>query len=145
MKNLGKGLSQWFGNRRQQTQVPTLGAREIEVLQILWQQGELSAQQVLDYIETEKISLSTMQSTLERLHRKTLLNRKKSGRYFLYTASVSQSSIISSLLQDIASQISDGDMAPMISGFMEFVAGESPESLKQVQQSLSAENKPKGK
>lgn len=145
MKNIGKGLSQWFGSRRQQMQVPTLGAREIEVLQILWQQGELSAQQVLPYIENETISLSTMQSTLERLHRKKLLNRIKSGRYFLYTASVSQASIISCLLQDIASQISDGDMAPMISGFMEFVGEESPESLKQVQQNLSADNKFKGK
>lgn len=144
MKNLGKGLSQWLGNRRQQAQMPTLGAREIEVLQILWQQGELSAQQVLDCIKTEKISLSTMQSTLERLHRKDLLSRKKSGRYFLYTASVSQSSIISSLLRDIASQISDGDMAPMISGFMEFVEEKSPESLQQVQQSLNADKKLKG-
>ena len=138
MKNLGKGLSQWFGCREKKTQVPSLGVREIEVLRILWREGELSAQQVLSFIEDEEISLSTMQSTLERLHRKALLSRVKSGRYYLYTASVSQSSMISSLLQDIASQLSGGDMAPMISGFIEFVGDESPESIKQIKQGLKS-------
>ncbi|MCU4675023.1 BlaI/MecI/CopY family transcriptional regulator [Catenovulum sp. 2E275] len=140
MKNLGKGLSHWFGNRQKTTQVPSLGVREIEVLRILWREGELSAQQVLQFIENEEISLSTMQSTLERLFRKNLLSRQKSGRYYLYTASISQSAIISGLLQDIASQLSGGDMAPMISGFIEYVGEESPESLEQVKHSLSAKS-----
>ncbi len=141
MKNLGKGLSQWFGQRQKKMKVPSLGTREIEVLRILWREGELSAQQVLEHVENEDVSLSTMQSTLERLHRKELLTREKSGRYYVYTACISQSSIISSLLQDIASQISGGDMAPMISGFIEFVEEDSPESIKQVQQSLTSKHK----
>lgn len=137
MSHLGKGLGQWFGLRHKKTKIPTLGAREIEVLQILWREGQLSAQQVLEHIGQHALSLSSMQSTLERLYRKQLLSREKSGRYYLYKASVSQTSIISGLLQDIASQISDGDMAPMISGFMEFVGEESLNTLTKAQLELN--------
>jgi predicted transcriptional regulator len=73
--------------------------------------------------------LSTMQSTLERLHRKGLVAREKTGRFYLYGAAVSRNTIITQLLGDIAEQLGDGDMAPMISGFMSFIDQETSEPL----------------
>lgn len=125
MKKLDQFLNQCLGKHPYRQQMPSLGPREIEVLKMLWRNGELSAQQLLDLIDGNNITLSTMQSTLERLHRKQLVNRSKSGRSYRYTASIDQSTVISCLLQDISSQISDGEMAPMVSGFMSFVSGES--------------------
>lgn len=95
-------------------------------MKILWRCGQFSAQQVLAEIRDQHISLSTMQSTLERLTRKQLVTRKKSGRYYLYTAALSQSGMIGQLLGEISEQIGDGEMAPMISGFMSFVDQEAP-------------------
>ena len=45
MKELYRGLSQWLGGKPSQQSLPALGGREIEVLKVLWQHGELSAQE----------------------------------------------------------------------------------------------------
>ncbi len=129
MKGITEGLGRLLDQRRKKNRGPTLGSRELEVMKILWGEGELSAQQVLERLTDESLSLSTMQSTLERLHRKELVRRQKSGRFYIYQATVTRETIISQLLGDIAQQISDGDMAPMISGFMSFVDQERPESI----------------
>ncbi|AWB68926.1 hypothetical protein C2869_05475 [Saccharobesus litoralis] len=125
---MSKGLSQWFGNKSSQQTVPSLGVREIEVLRILWHKPHQSVQQVLEQIAEQQLSLSTLQSTLERLYRKNLVKREKQGRHYVYQAAISQSTIISQLMQDIASQISGGDKAPMISGFMQFIGDDNSAS-----------------
>lgn len=125
MKGIEKGVGRWLKRRTRTNTLPSLGSREIDVLKLLWREGELTAQQALSCFANEQITLSTLQSTLERLHRKSLVNRQKTGRFYTYTAAISQSHMISHLLYDITDQISDGDMAPMISGFMSFVGDES--------------------
>ncbi|CAA0115664.1 BlaI/MecI/CopY family transcriptional regulator [Zhongshania aliphaticivorans] len=129
MKNIRDGVSRLLQQRGLRRKPPTLGARELEVMKILWRGAPLSAQAVLSEISHDDISLSTMQSTLERLNRKQLIAREKSGRFYLYHAVVSQSGIISQLLGEISEQIGDGKMAPMISGFMSFIDQEAPESF----------------
>lgn len=119
MPTFSEGLGRFL--RRRQPQAPKLGARELEVMKILWRGESLSAKQVLDDLPNCELSLSSMQSTLERLFRKSLLTREKLGRFYVYQAKVSRSELITLLLGDIAEQVSDGQMAPMISGFMAFI------------------------
>lgn len=125
MKNITHELGRLLRHYSKQPKAPTLGQRELEVMKIFWQGNSLSAKQVIQNIPDSKLSLSTMQSTLERLHRKELLYREKDGRFYVYRAAVSRSEIITQLLGDISEQISDGQMAPMISGFMAFVGKET--------------------
>lgn len=125
MRDLITGKNRWFNKRLFKQQMPPLGARELDVMKILWREEGVSAQQALQIIGNDAITLSTMQSTLERLHRKGLVERQKEGRLYLYNAAIGQSDMIRHLLQDMSMQISDGDMAPMISGFMDFIAEEA--------------------
>ena len=53
MKELYRGLSQWLGGKPSQHSLPALGGREIDVLKVLWQHGELSAQEVLTFFAHE--------------------------------------------------------------------------------------------
>ena len=128
---------------RKMQRMPNLGGRELEVMKILWGEGQLSAQQVLKRSTDNTLSLSTMQSTLERLHRKALLHRQKSGRHYIYDAALSRSAFISHLLRDIAETIGDGDMAPMVSGFISFIDHEDrasvPNDVRKIIDRLSAE------
>ena len=120
MNHLTNKIGQLLSGLSSQTKVPALGERELEVMKILWQGQPLSAKQVLHSISDRELSLSTMQSTLERLYRKKLLHREKAGRFFVYQAAVSRAQVISQLLGDITEQICDGDVTPLVSGFTRF-------------------------
>ncbi|WP_255558458.1 BlaI/MecI/CopY family transcriptional regulator [Zhongshania aquimaris] len=129
VKSFTAEMGRLLRHRRDNRQAPTLGARELEVMKILWRGDVLSAQDVLQAISDSSLSLSTMQSTLERLYRKELVSREKTGRYYLYRAAISRNAVITQLLGEIADQVGDGDMAPMISGFMSFIDQETSEPL----------------
>lgn len=94
------------------------------MLGVLWRESPLTAQQVLEDLPGRGVSLSTIQSTLERLHRKGVLERRKEARAFVYAPLVERQDLVSSLLHDIADDIAGGDLATMLSGFMEFLGDE---------------------
>lgn len=128
MVNPGNGIINWLTTRRNGTSTPSLGARELAILDILWgSEAQQSAQDVLDRLHLGKITLSTVQSTLERLHRKQLLAREKQARAYYYSPLVTRHEIIRSLLHDITAEIAGGDIAPVVSGFMDYLGGEDPD------------------
>ena len=136
----------FLGIQQKPPRMPALGSRELSVLELFWapEQPTLSASDVHEAVQNkhsqstlEAISLNTLQSTLERLYRKDLLVREKSGRAFIYRAACSKQDIIQRLLHDIAADMTDGDMAPMISGFMEYVSTQDPALSSRIGQALS--------
>lgn len=100
---------------------PILGELELDVMESLWRQNSLTAQQVLDGMPDRGIGLSTVQSTLERLVRKQLLRRTKLGRAFVYNPVIEREQLIGLMMQQLASRLSHDRITPMISGFCAFV------------------------
>lgn len=119
-------IGSWLGTAPTR-RVPDLGERELDVLEVLWARGESSAQEVLEALPGRAVSLSTVQSTLERLYRKTLLDREKAGRAYRYQPCLTRAQLIGSLLRDLATDVAGGDIEPMLSGFLDYVAAEAPE------------------
>jgi predicted transcriptional regulator len=62
----------------------TLGSLEAGLMKILWERGECSVRQVFADLE-RPLAYTTVMTTLERLFKKGLLERRKSGRAFFYT------------------------------------------------------------
>ncbi len=62
----------------------TLGRLEASLMEILWARGECSVRHVFESID-RRLAYTTVMTTLERLFKKGLLERRKSGRAFLYT------------------------------------------------------------
>ena len=131
INNRAAQLATFFGIKQKPARMPVLGSRELEVLELFWAraQNSLSVQQSLDLLQQQQgecIGLNTMQSTLERLYRKELLLREKHGRAFVYRAACAKKEVIQRLFHDIAEDMTNGDMLPMISGFMEYIATQDP-------------------
>lgn len=122
--------------------LPDLGERELAVLEVIWAYGEQSAQSVQEHMRANPISLSTIQSTLERLFRKELLKRSKVGRAYVYQPCVSRSQLIGGLIRDLAQDLAGGELAPMVSGFLEYVSTEDPELGPRISQALADEQPP---
>jgi predicted transcriptional regulator len=119
-----KTLQRWFPGTRRRARTPSLGERELAVLDVLWQSAPRTAQEVMEQMPGPAVSLSTVQSTLERLHRKDVLLRHKQSRAFYYAPKLQRGELISSLIHDIADDIAGGDVASMVSGFMDFLGEE---------------------
>ena len=133
---------EWLGANTAK-RMPDLGERELDVLEVLWMGGQRSAQDVRNALPGAAVSLSTVQSTLERLHRKELLVREKAGRAYQYDAIVTRSQLIGCLLRDLADDVAGGDIAPMLSGFLDYVVSEAPELGPRVSRALALEAKEK--
>ncbi len=107
--------------------LPDLGERELLVLEVLWERGDATARAVCRDMPGDGISLSTVQSTLERLHRKQLALRTKQGRAYVYRAALRREELISGLLHELADNLAAGELAPMISGFLDYLSGQAPD------------------
>src|ERR1700730_6291907 len=71
-------------SNRRQTPLSELGHLEIEVMEILWTQDEGNVRDVAERL-ARPLAYTTVMTTLDRLYKKGLLERRKSDRAFLYS------------------------------------------------------------
>ncbi|HKO97775.1 MAG TPA: BlaI/MecI/CopY family transcriptional regulator [Pyrinomonadaceae bacterium] len=77
-----------------------LGPLEQRVLKEAWGRGEVSVRDI--FLSFEKtVAYTTLMTTLDRLFKKRLLDRRKQGRAFLYTANVSAEELESGIREDL--------------------------------------------
>lgn len=77
-----------------------LGKLERQVLEQTWQRGEVSVRDIYLAFD-EKIAYTTLMTTLDRLFRKRLLDRRKDGRAFLYAPTVSREELEHGIREDV--------------------------------------------
>jgi predicted transcriptional regulator len=61
----------------------SLGALEMQVMEILWARDESSVRDVVQKLD-RRLAYTTVMTTLDRLFKKGLLDRRKSDRAFVY-------------------------------------------------------------
>lgn len=108
-----------------------LGKLEREVLGEVWRRGEASVREVHREFE-DRVAYTTLMTTLDRLYKKGLLARRKSGRAFLYSPRLSPEE----LEQGIAEDVIDGLLGrsiesaePILACFVEAVSERDRELL----------------
>ena len=77
-----------------------LGKLERQVLEETWRLGEVSVRDVYRAFG-ERVAYTTLMTTLDRLFKKNLLERRKDGRAFLYAAAVSRDAFDRSIKEDV--------------------------------------------
>lgn len=115
-----------------------LGELELRVLEVLWQRPHLDARQVREVLDAGNSqrfapSLSTIQSTLERLYRKTYVDRIKQGHAFTYHTSVSRGKLLGRMLGDVIQLLHDGRMETILSSFVQVAADLDDASLDELE------------
>jgi predicted transcriptional regulator len=77
-----------------------LGKLERQVLEEAWQRGEVSVREIYVAFE-ERIAYTTLMTTLDRLFRKQILDRRKDGRAFLYSPAMSREEFEHGIREDV--------------------------------------------
>jgi predicted transcriptional regulator len=77
-----------------------LGKLERQVLEETWRRGEVSVRDIYSAFG-ERIAYTTLMTTLDRLFRKQILDRRKDGRAFFYAPAVSREEFEHSIREDV--------------------------------------------
>jgi len=107
------------------------GSLEIRVLEAVWRAK--TPQNVRDLQPSfAGVAYTTLMTTLDRLHRKGVLDREKSGRAFRYRARYTREELLSGLAGQALEAVFGNRAAglkPILSFFVETVSREDRESL----------------
>lgn len=110
-----------------------LGPLENTVMEVVWSRGESSVRDVADRLE-RPLAYTTVMTTLDRLYKKGLLDRKKSERAFVYSPRLSRLEWERQLADHLMPGLLSGDL--LISHLVE-AAGELDEArLKELERKI---------
>ena len=123
----------------------TLGELELGVLEALWQEPDLDAKAICQRIPAiRQPSLSTVQSTLELLHRKELVTLSKTGHAYAYAPKVSRSHLLGRLMGYIIHLLHDGKLETILSSFVNVAADLDDKSLADLEALIARKKQEKG-
>jgi predicted transcriptional regulator len=88
---------------------------ERRIMRVLWDEGRGNVQKVLQGLAGEpQLAYTTIQTTLNVLHRKGKVKRKLVGRAFEYSAAVSQEAADSHAIKDILQKVFRGSVDDLL-------------------------------
>lgn len=122
-----------------------LGELELEVVEFLWTHGEANAKTVHDQMkDTRQNTHNTVQSTLERLYKKGILERRKVAHSFLYHCRCSRTDILARKIGDLADELARGETRAMLAAFVEFTARLDGAQIRELETMIAQHRKRKG-
>jgi predicted transcriptional regulator len=122
-----------------------LGELETAVLERLWADGPADVKSVHQAIgASRRITLNTVQSTMERLYRKRLLARDKVSHAYVYRPQVTRQDLVAAAVNEVIERLGQGRTAPVLSAFVDVAARAGSDSLARLEK-LVAERRASGK
>jgi len=102
----------------------SLGALEREVMAIVWARGELSVRDACERLGSS-VAYTTVMTTMDRLFKKQLLDRRKVGRAFLYRATASRDEIENAVTAELVDSLlvrNAAEPLPVLSSLVDAVS-----------------------
>ena len=127
-----------FGFRKN-TWAPRLGALEMQVMGCAWDGRATTVREFVDAMNDADMAITTMQTTLDRLYKKGLLNRRKHGRAFAYEAAVSRSDLITLAMRDLSDDVATGHVEPLVAGFLGLLEQLDPKQSEDALKAIEAQ------
>lgn len=118
--------------------VPQLGDLEFAVLEDIWSFGASDAKSVHARIgRSRSITLNTIQSTLERLFRKALLQREKISHAYQYSAKLSREELISKLVESAVLRVAGSKPDALLAAFVDLAARADDDQLERLEKMIA--------
>ena len=122
----------------------TVSDAEAEVLQVLWNESPLTAQEIVDKLETEGSNHpKTVRTLLNRLMNKGAIRFKEESRKYLYYPVVKKKDYYQLKTASFLDKFFDGELTPLVSFFSSHKKLSSKEiaELKQMLDRMESEDK----
>lgn len=113
----------------------SLGVLERRTLAVILQQKEVSVRQVSESLNDE-FAYTTVMTTLDRLYKKKLLERRKEGKAFLYSPKFSAEELDRNFAEDVIGELLDQGtqhIEPILACFVDAVSEKDMEMLDELE------------
>jgi len=111
------------GTTKMRHAVPKLGRRELEIMNAVWNSGEVTVREVRDHIgSVAYTTVLAMMRTLE--NQKGVLRHREQGKTFIYSATVSREQVSQTLITDLCKLVFGGSTPSLVSNLL----GQNPPS-----------------
>ena len=116
--------------------MPRIAESEWRVMQVLWEHGPQTANEVVNALSSEvKWKSRTIKTLISRLVRKGAVRFREEGNKYRYFPAVRESECIRSETQSFVRRVYQGAMKPALAAFLEDVEL-SPQEIEELQKVL---------
>ena len=126
-----------------------LGAAELEVLRVLWDEGSGTVREVLTRLHDHgrKVAYTNVLTFLTRLEQKGFVTSNKYALAYVYRAKVTRERVSKSHLYKLVNQLYDGAVGPLVLQLvrMEQLSADEISELQQLIDRLDSRGKRRGK
>jgi BlaI family transcriptional regulator, penicillinase repressor len=125
------------------SELPSLPEGQREIMEIVWDQGEVSVFEVREILgQTREISRTAVRTTMERLEEKGWLTHRVIGRTHFYRPLVSRDASLGHRIVDFVDKACGGEPERLMAALMEY-RGLTPEEIRRIQTLLESAKKSK--
>jgi predicted transcriptional regulator len=129
-----------FPRRKPSGLASVFGALELRVLEALWRRGAGTVRDLR--ADFPAAAYTTLMTTMERLHKKGVLDREKSGRAFVYRPVSSRQDLESGLVTRAIQPLLAGESAhPVLSSFVDEVSRHDERLLDELERLVRAKRR----
>jgi predicted transcriptional regulator len=116
--------------------LPSLSGAQREIMEIVWDRGEVSANEVRDILsEKRDLAKNTVRTLLERMEDKGWLTHREDGRTFLYSAAQPREASIGQKVLEVVDHVCGGSPETLVAALLDY-RGLRADELKRIQQLL---------
>ena len=124
--------------------MPELTPAQREIMEIIWERGELSASEVRRILsQTRPVARNTVRTLIERMEEKGWITHRPDGRTFLYSAAQQRNVRIGQKVREIIETVCGGSPEALVTALLDY-RGLSPTELERIRQMLSKARATKG-
>jgi predicted transcriptional regulator len=133
-------LKKQIGSRK--AALGQLGSLESELMERVWHRGELSVRDLHAEL-APRLAYTTIMTTMDRLYKKGMLQRRKAGKAFLYVAALSEQEYQEQLAQHLFGMVlhNGTNSGAVLSNFVDAVSDTDEKLLEHLDQLVKAKRR----
>jgi len=93
----------------------TLGKLQLDIMRILWKQGEASVADVHEELNEERaLAPTTVATMLVKMEKKGVVSHRTHGRKYLYSPTVTETEVRRTMVADLTDHLFQGDVTELV-------------------------------
>jgi BlaI family transcriptional regulator, penicillinase repressor len=116
--------------------LPGLSQSQQEIMEIVWDRGEVSAIEVRDILSKKRdLAKNTVRTVLDRMEEKGWLKHREDGRTYLYSAAQPREASIGQKVLEVVEHVCGGSPEELVTALLDY-RGLSQQELKRIRTML---------